>query len=61
MTAERPDVPVIFAVGYRPDIALLHKIQELALAVLQKPSGPRDLARRVRETLDRRPAKVHHA
>jgi hypothetical protein len=30
-------------------------------AVLQKPYVPRDLARRVRETLDRHPAKVHHA
>jgi len=27
--------------------------------VLQKPYVPRELARRVRETLDRQPVKVH--
>jgi FixJ family two-component response regulator len=37
MIAERPDVPVIFATGHSLDIALLHKVQELGLAVLQKP------------------------
>jgi hypothetical protein len=52
MIAERPDVPVIFATGYCPDIALLHKVQELGLAVLQKAYVLRDLARRVRKTLD---------
>jgi CheY-like chemotaxis protein len=52
MIAERPDVPAIFATGYSLDIALLHKVQELGLAVLQKPDVLRDLARRVRKTLD---------
>lgn len=61
MSAKRPDVPVIFATGYSADIALLHKVQEQGLAVMQKPYVPRDLARRVRETLDRHPAKVPHA
>jgi hypothetical protein len=28
MIAARPDVPVIFATGYRLDIAQLHKVQE---------------------------------
>jgi hypothetical protein len=37
MIAERPDVPVIFATGHSLEIALLHKVQELGLAVLQKP------------------------
>lgn len=60
IAADRPDVPVIFATGYSADIALLHKVQELSLTVLQKPYVPRDLARRVRETLDRQPAKVPH-
>jgi two-component system cell cycle sensor histidine kinase/response regulator CckA len=27
MIAERPDVSVIFATGYSPDIALLHKVK----------------------------------
>ena len=60
MSVERPDVPVIFATGYSADIALLHKVQEQGLTVMQKPYVPRDLARRVRETLDRHPAKVPH-
>jgi len=59
--AERPDVPVIFATGYSADIALLHTAKEQGLTVMQKPYVPRDLARRVRETLDRHPAKVSHA
>jgi len=37
MIAERPDVPVIFATGHSPDIALLHKVQERGLAVLRRP------------------------
>jgi len=59
--AEKPDVPVIFATGYSPEMELLHSAQELGLTVLQKPYVPRELARRVRETLDRQPAKVHPA
>lgn len=50
---ENPEVPVIFATGYSPDIALLSKVQAQGLPVIQKPYSPRDLARKVRETLDR--------
>jgi CheY-like chemotaxis protein len=53
MRNDRPDLPVIFATGYSPDIALLHKAQQEGLPVLQKPYSPRDLARKIRETLDR--------
>jgi two-component system cell cycle sensor histidine kinase/response regulator CckA len=56
--AEKQDVPVIFATGYSPEMELLRSAQELGLTVLQKPYVPRELARRVRETLDRQPAKV---
>jgi two-component system, cell cycle sensor histidine kinase and response regulator CckA len=49
---EKPDLPVIFATGYSPDIAELQKVQLEGLAVLQKPYSPRDLARKVRETID---------
>jgi two-component system, cell cycle sensor histidine kinase and response regulator CckA len=59
--AEAPGMPVIFATGYSPDIALLNKVQALGLAVLPKPYVPRELARRVREVLDRSAAKVQHA
>ena len=48
----RPDIPVIFATGYSPEIAQLQRVQQEGLPVLQKPYSPRDLARKVRETLD---------
>jgi PAS domain S-box-containing protein len=58
--AEKPDLPAIFATGYSPDIALLHKVQQQGLPVLQKPYAPRDLARKVRETLDHRARLMPH-
>jgi two-component system, cell cycle sensor histidine kinase and response regulator CckA len=57
---EKPDLPVIFATGYSPDIALLQKVQEKGLPILQKPYSPRDLAQRIRETLDRRHRLISH-
>ncbi|HEX4075366.1 MAG TPA: response regulator [Candidatus Acidoferrales bacterium] len=57
---EKPDLPVVFATGYSPDIALLQKVQEKGLPVLQKPYSPRDLARKVREALDRRHRLISH-
>jgi two-component system cell cycle sensor histidine kinase/response regulator CckA len=54
--AERADVPVIFATGYSADIDLLHKVQQQGLPVIQKPYTLRNLARKVREALDRRSA-----
>jgi two-component system cell cycle sensor histidine kinase/response regulator CckA len=57
--AEKEDVRVILATGYGPEMAILHDAQERGLTVLQKPYVPKELARRVRETLDRQPAKVH--
>jgi FixJ family two-component response regulator len=53
----RPDLPAIFATGYSPDIALLQEDQEQGLPVLQKSYSPRDLAYKVRETLDQ-PARL---
>ena len=50
----RPDLPVIFATGYSPEIAQLQEVQKKGLPVLQKPYSPRELARKVRETLDQR-------
>ncbi len=53
MRKDNSDLAVIFATGYSPDIAQLQKAQQEGLPVLQKPYSPRDLARKVRETLDR--------
>ncbi len=60
ISAEKPDLPVVFATGYSPDIALLQEVQEKGLPVLQKPYSPRDLARKVREALDRRHRLASH-
>jgi two-component system, cell cycle sensor histidine kinase and response regulator CckA len=59
ISAEKEGVAVIFATGYSPEMELLHSAQQRSLTVLQKPYVPREPARRVRETLDRQPAKVH--
>jgi PAS domain S-box-containing protein len=56
---ENPEVPVIFATGYSPDSALLSKVQAQGFPVIQKPYSPRDLARKVREMLDRYSQLVH--
>jgi two-component system cell cycle sensor histidine kinase/response regulator CckA len=45
-------LPVLFATGYSADIALLHKAEMQGAILLHKPYIPRDLARRVRETLN---------
>ncbi|MGB0034027.1 MAG: response regulator [Candidatus Acidiferrales bacterium] len=60
ISAEEPNVPVIFATGYSADTDLLHKVTQRGLPVLQKPYSPRDLARKVRETLDKRGRATPH-
>lgn len=56
--ASRPDLPVVFATGYSADFALLHKVQRYGVAVLQKPYKASDLARKIRDALDRRPTRT---
>lgn len=58
ISGARPDLPVVFATGYSADFAMLHKIQEYGLPVLQKPYTARDLARKIRDALDCRPQTV---
>ena len=52
ISKRKAGLPIIFATGYSADIALLHKAEMQGAMLLQKPYIPRDLARRVRETLD---------
>ncbi|MGH9698972.1 MAG: response regulator [Candidatus Acidiferrales bacterium] len=54
ISAVSPGIPVLFVTGYSSDVALRNRVQQEGLPVLQKPYSPRDLARRVRETLDKR-------
>ena len=55
MNRERPDIPVLFVTGYSADNEMLRSIQRRNLPLLLKPYGPRDLAQKVRETLDLTP------
>lgn len=51
---ENPELPVILSTGYSPDISQLDRVRQSSLPILQKPYSPSELARRVREALDRR-------
>lgn len=52
MCEAHPVVPVIFATGYSADMELLRQARQQGLPLLQKPYSPRDLGRKIRETLD---------
>jgi two-component system, cell cycle sensor histidine kinase and response regulator CckA len=54
-----PNLPVIFATGYSPDLDLLQRVQQQGLPVLQKPYSSKDLLRKVRQTLDSRAHVAH--
>ena len=58
ISAEMPDLSVIFATGYSVDSSLLRQVEERGLPVIQKPYTPRDLARKVREVLDKKSPAV---
>jgi PAS domain S-box-containing protein len=54
LSAERPGLRVLFLSGY-PGVATIREgMQDPRLTILQKPFSPSLLARRVRETLDKR-------
>jgi len=48
----KPAIPVVFATGYSADIALINEAHR-DRPILQKPYSPRDLARKIRDTLDK--------
>ncbi|HXW22073.1 MAG TPA: response regulator, partial [Rhodomicrobium sp.] len=48
----RPDMPVIFSSGYSTEMSLLERASQQRTPMLQKPYSPRELARKVRDTLD---------
>lgn len=50
---ENADLPVIFTTGYSPDASQLDRVRQPGIPLLHKPYSPRELARRVREALDR--------
>jgi PAS domain S-box-containing protein len=54
ISAEKPEIAVIFATGYSADSSLLQQLEGRGLPVIQKPYAPKDLARKVREILDKK-------
>ena len=60
MREKRPGMPVIFVTGYGADKPTSDRMTQNGLAVIQKPYSPRDLARKIRETLDQHAdARLH--
>jgi CheY-like chemotaxis protein len=57
LLGERPDLRVIYMSGYADDAVVRHGVLEEGVNYLQKPFGPIDLARKVREVLDAAPGK----
>ncbi len=53
MRGKRPGLPVILVTGYGADMATVEQMRQEGLEVIQKPYAPRDLARKIRETLDK--------
>ncbi len=60
VTALRPGLPVLFLSGYADDTLIRHGVEEGAADLLQKPFLGSELARKVREVLDRRAAGGIH-
>jgi PAS domain S-box-containing protein len=57
LTKLRPATRVLYASGYTDDAVVRHGVLEAGIAYLQKPFTIANLARKVRETLDRPPRR----
>ena len=53
ISREKPGVRLMFSSGYSDKGAMLESLLEKGAVLLQKPYGPSDLARRIRDLLDR--------
>jgi two-component system, cell cycle sensor histidine kinase and response regulator CckA len=58
VTAERPNVKVLFISGYTDDSIFRHGVLEGGVAYLQKPFNLKSIAQKIREVLDGQPAPV---
>ena len=57
LAAKIPNVKVLFASGYSDEAIVRHGVLEPGTLFVQKPYTPVSLTRRVREALDRTPAR----
>jgi DNA-binding response OmpR family regulator len=55
LVAEQAGIRILFMSGYTDDVISSHGIDPSRVAFLQKPFSGSELARKVREVLDRRP------
>jgi two-component system, cell cycle sensor histidine kinase and response regulator CckA len=51
LSAQRPEMKVLYVSGYTDDTIVRHGVLEAGLAFLQKPFSPKTLARKVGEVL----------
>jgi PAS domain S-box-containing protein len=58
ITAERPDVKVLYISGYTDDSIFRHGVLEGGVAYLQKPFNLKAIAQKIREVLDGQPAAL---
>jgi PAS domain S-box-containing protein len=58
ITAERPNLKVLFISGYTDDSIFRHGVLEGGVAYLQKPFNLKAIAQKIREVLDGQPAPV---
>jgi len=56
VSLQHPEARVLFMSGYTDDAVMRHGVHEAEVSLLNKPFTPNELARRVRDVLDARPA-----
>src|SRR5204862_8156277 len=56
VAAARPGLRVLYMSGYSDDVVTRHGVLDEGVAFLQKPFGPDELARKLRDLLDSEPS-----
>jgi PAS domain S-box-containing protein len=59
LAREHPTIPVLYTSGFANDDMIRRGLLEASRPFLQKPFGPNELARKIREVLDVKPVSAH--